>query len=144
MASADRKQRVLFLCVHNSARSQMAEGLLRARGGDRFEAFSAGNVATEVRPLAITAMAELGIDISGQQSKTTAAFGGARFDYAVTVCDDAKEACPYYANAARQIHWGFDDPAAATGSDEERLEVFRRVRDEIAARVDEFVSAANP
>jgi len=134
---------VLFLCVHNSARSQMAEGLLRARAGDRFEAFSAGNVATEVRPLAIRAMAELGIDISAQYSKTTADLGGQRFDYSVTVCDDAKEACPYYANAAQQIHWGFDDPSAATGTEDERLAVFRRVRDEIAAQLDKFVSAAN-
>ena len=136
--------RVLFLCVHNSARSQMAEGLLRARAGDRFEASSAGNVATQVRPLAIRAMAELGIDISDQRSKSIADLGGARFDYAVTVCQDATEACPYYANAAHQVHWGFDDPAAATGSEEDRLEVFRRVRDEIAVSIDEFVSAANP
>ena len=136
------RQRVLFLCVHNSARSQMAEGLLRARAGDRFEAYSAGNEATQVRPLAIRAMAELGIDITGQRSKTTADLGGQRFDYAVTVCEDAKEACPYYANAAHQVHWGFEDPAAATGSEEERLNVFRRVRDEIAASIDEFVSAA--
>ena len=135
------RQRVLFLCVHNSARSQMAEGLLRARAGDRFEAYSAGNEATQVRPLAIRAMAELGIDITGQRSKTTADLGGQRFDYAVTVCEDAKEACPYYANAAHQVHWGFEDPAAATGSEEERLNVFRRVRDEIAASIDEFVSA---
>lgn len=139
--SVDR-QRVLFLCVHNSARSQMAEGLLRARAGDRFEVFSAGNVATEVRPLAIAAMDEIGIDISGQFSKTTADLGGQRFDYVITVCDDAKEACPYYANAAHQVHWGFDDPAAATGPEGERLAVFRRVRDEIAAHIDEFVSAA--
>ena len=135
------RTRVLFLCVHNSARSQMAEGLLRARAGDRFEAYSAGNEATEVRPLAIRAMAELGIDITGQRSKTTADLGGQRFDYAVTVCEDGKEACPYYANAAHQVHWGFEDPAAATGSEEERLNVFRRVRDEIAACIDEFVSA---
>ena len=135
--------RVLFLCVHNSARSQMAEGLLRARAGDRFEAFSAGNEATEVRPLAIKAMAELGIDISSQHSKTTADLGGQRFDYAVTVCQEATEACPYYPNAAHQVHWGFDDPQAATGSEDERLAVFRRVRDEIAASIDEFVSAPN-
>ena len=138
------RQSVLFLCVHNSARSQMAEGLLRARAGDRFEAFSAGNEATEVRPLAIAAMAELGIDISGQRSKTTRDLGGARFDYAIGVCQEATEACPYYANAEHQIHWGFDDPAAATGSDEEQLATYRRVRDEIAASIDEFVSAANP
>ncbi|MEP7360036.1 MAG: arsenate reductase ArsC [Chloroflexota bacterium] len=143
MAAPAARQRVLFLCVHNSARSQMAEGLLRARADDRFEAFSAGNVATQLRPLAITAMAELGIDISAQLSKTTLDLGGAHFDYAITVCDDAKESCPYYANAAHQVHWAFDDPAAATGDDEERLVVFRRVRDEIAARVDEFISDAN-
>jgi arsenate reductase len=136
------RQRVLFLCVHNSARSQMAEGLLRARAGDRFEAFSAGNEATEVRPLAIAAMAEMGIDISGQHSKTTADLGGQRFDYVITVCDDAKEACPYYPNAEQQVHWRFDDPAAATGTDDDRLAVYRRVRDEIAARIHEFVSAA--
>jgi arsenate reductase len=136
------RQRVLFLCVHNSARSQMAEGLLRARASDRFEAFSAGSVATEVRPLAIAAMAEIGIDISGQHSKTTADLGGQRFDYAITVCDDAKEACPYYANAEHQVHWAFDDPSAASGTDAEGLAVFRRVRDEISAQIDEFVSAA--
>jgi arsenate reductase len=134
--------RVLFLCVYNSARSQMAEGFLRARAADRFEAFSAGNEATEVRPLAIRAMAELGIDISGQRSESTADLGGARFDYVITVCDDAKEACPYYANAAHQVHWRFDDPAAATGSEDEQLATYRRVRDEIATHVDEFVSAA--
>jgi len=135
------RKRLLFLCVHNSARSQMAEGLLRARAGDEFEAHSAGNVATEVRPLAIRAMAEIGIDISGQRSKSTAEYAGQRFDYAVTVCDDAKEACPYFANAARQVHWRFDDPAAATGSDDEKFAVYRRVRDEIRAQIDEFVSA---
>ena len=138
---ADRK-RVLFLCVHNSARSQMAEGLLRARAGDRFEAFSAGNEATEVRPLAIAAMAEIGIDISGQHSKTTADLGGQRFDYVITVCDDAKEACPYYANAAHQIHWGFDDPAEAEGTDVERLVVFERVMGEIAHRIRTFIPLA--
>jgi arsenate reductase len=88
-------------------------------------------------------MAELGVDISGQYSKSTADLGGQRFDYVITVCDDAKEACPYYANASRQVHWGFDDPAAATGTEDEQLAVFRRVRDEIAASIDEFVSAAD-
>ena len=129
-------ERVLFLCVHNSARSQMAEGLLRARGGDRFEAFSAGAEATEVRPLAIRAMAELGIDIAGHRSKTTDEYAGQEFDEVITVCDDAKEACPYFPGARRRRNWSFEDPSAATGSEEERLEVFRRVRDEIAARID--------
>lgn len=132
---------MLFLCVHNSARSQMAEGFLRARGGDRFEAHSAGNEATEIRPLAISAMAELGIDISGQRSKGLTEYAGQRFDYAVTVCDDAKEACPYFPNAAHQVHWRFDDPSAAEGSDEQRRAVFRRVRDEIGREIDDFVGS---
>jgi arsenate reductase (thioredoxin) len=126
--------RVLFLCVHSSARSQMAEGLLRTIAGGRFEAFSAGAEATEVRPLAIRAMAEVGIDISGQRSKTVQEFEGQAFDWVVTVCDDAKEACPYFPGD-RQLHWSFDDPSAAEGPEEERLEVFRRVRDEIAMRI---------
>jgi arsenate reductase (thioredoxin) len=135
-------QRVLFLCVHNSARSQMAEGMLRAWAGDRYEAHSAGSVATEVRPLAIRAMAEIGIDISGQQSKTVEAYAGEQFDYAVRVCDDANEACPYFA-AERQLHWAFDDPSAANGTEEERVAVFRRVRDEIAMRIrGELIGAA--
>jgi arsenate reductase len=137
---ADRK-RVLFLCVHNSARSQMAEGLLRARAGDAYEVHSAGNLATEVRPLAIRAMAEIGIDISGQRSKSTADYAGQRFDYAVTVCDEANEACPYFANAAHQVHWRFEDPAAASGSDDDKLAVYRRVRDEIRTQIDDFVGA---
>jgi len=127
--------RVLFLCVHNSARSQMAEGLLRAWGSDSYEVASAGSVATEVRPLAIRAMAEIGIDISEQWSKTSDAFAGQTFDYAITVCDESREACPYFPGATTQLHWSFDDPAAATGTEEERLAVFRRVRDEIAARI---------
>ncbi len=136
------KQSVLFLCVHNSARSQMAEGLLRARGGDGFEAFSAGSVASNVRPLAISAMAELGIDISAQRSKSVAEFDGRRFDYVITVCDDAKEACPYFANAEHQVHWRFDDPAAATGDAAAQLSTYRRVRDEIATQIDHFLGAA--
>lgn len=127
-------KRVLFLCVHNSARSQMAEGMLRAWGAGRYEAHSAGNEATGVKPLAIRAMSEIGIDIGGQRSKSVREYDGQRFDYAVTVCDDAREACPYFP-ADRQLHWAFDDPSAATGSEEERLAVFRRVRDEIAARI---------
>jgi len=128
-------QRVLFLCTHNSARSQMAEGLLRAWAGDRYEVFSAGTQATGVRPLAISAMDELGIDISGHTSKTVQTFDGQAFDYAVTVCDDSKEACPFFPNATTQLHWSFEDPSAASGSDDQRLAVFRRVRDQIAGRI---------
>lgn len=126
--------RVLFLCVHNSARSQMAEGLLRALAGDRFEAHSAGSEATEVRPLAIRAMAEIGIDIAGQRSKAVSDYAGERFEHVVTVCDDALEACPYFPGD-HQLHWSFDDPAAADGDEASRLAVYRRVRDEIAGRI---------
>ena len=142
MTGLGAKRRVLFLCVHNSARSQMAEGLLRARAGDSFDVHSAGNAATAVRPLAVRAMAELGIDIGGQRSKSVDEYAGQRFDYAITVCDDAKEACPYFPGAATQIHWRFDDPAAATGSEDERLAVFRRVRDEISEQIEGFVRDA--
>ena len=133
------KKRVLFICTHNSARSQMAEGLLRHLAGDRYEAFSAGTEATFVRPPAIAAMRELGIDISSQYSKTTEAFAGQTFDFVITVCDSAKEACPFFPGGAQRLHWSFEDPAAATGSEEERLRVFRRVRDAIAERIREVL-----
>lgn len=134
--AARERLRVLFLCVHNSARSQMAEGLLRARAGDRFEVCSAGSEVAEVRPLAIRAMAEIGINISAQRSKTTDEFAGEEFDYVITVCDDAREACPYFPGAVRRLNWPFEDPSAARGSEDERLAVFRRVRDAIAARME--------
>jgi arsenate reductase len=128
-------QRILFLCTHNSARSQMAEGLLRHLAGDRFEIMSAGTEATSVRPEAIRAMADLGVDISGQTSKTLERYLGEPFDYVVTVCDDANEACPVFPGAENRLHWSFQDPSRAEGSEEKRLEVFRKVRDEIQARI---------
>jgi arsenate reductase len=103
------KPKVLFLCTHNSARSQMAEGLLRHLAGNHFEVMSAGTEATHVRPLAIRAMDELGIDISGQESKTLDRYLGDTFDYVVTVCDDANEACPVFPGAKRRLHWSFED-----------------------------------
>src|ERR687897_530676 len=117
------KARVLFLCTHNSARSQMAEGLLRHLAGDRFEAYSAGTEATHVRPLAMRAMNEIGVDISGHESKTLERYLGEPFDYVITVCDDANEACPVFPGARRRLHWSFEDPAQARGSEDERLEV---------------------
>jgi arsenate reductase (thioredoxin) len=129
------KTRVLFLCTHNSARSQMAEGLLRDLAGDQFEVMSAGTEATRVRPLAVRAMEEIGVDISGQESKTLDRYRDQPFDYVITVCDDANEACPFFPGAQSRLHWSFDDPSMAEGSDEERLEVFRRVRDGIKDRV---------
>ncbi len=134
-AGAAQRSRVLFLCTHNSARSQMAEGLLRHLAGDRFEAMSAGTEATHVRPLAVRAMDEIGVDISGQESKTLERYLGEPFDYVITVCDDANEACPVFPGAKNRLHWSFEDPSRAEGSEEERLAVFRAVRDRIADRV---------
>jgi arsenate reductase len=131
------KPRVLFLCTHNSARSQMAEGLLRALTEDRFEVHSAGTEATLVRPLAIRAMEEIGIDISGQESKTLERYLGEPFDYVITVCDEANEACPFFPGAKNRLHWSLEDPSQAEGSEDERLAVFRRVRDEIGERIEQ-------
>lgn len=114
----------------------MAEGLLRSLGGDHFEAFSAGTEATHVRPLAIRAMAELGIDISGHQSKTLDRYLREPFDKVITVCDDANEACPVFYGARERLHWSFPDPSKATGSDEDQLRVYRQVRDAIGARIE--------
>ena len=129
------KTRVLFLCTHNSARSQMAEGLLRDLAGDRFEVMSAGTEATRVRPLAIRAMEEIGVDISAQASKTLDRYVKEPFDRVITVCDDANESCPFFPGAKGRLHWSFEDPSKAEGSEDERLEVFRRVRNEIKDRV---------
>ncbi|HTH70787.1 MAG TPA: arsenate reductase ArsC [Candidatus Saccharimonadales bacterium] len=134
-------QRVLFLCTHNSARSQMAEGLLRSLGGDRFEAHSAGTQATRVRPLAIQAMAEVGIDISTQASKTLDPYVDQRFDHVITVCDDANESCPIFPNTLHRLHWSLPDPSKATGSQTEQLAVYRKVRDDLRARIQEELLA---
>ena len=125
------KARVLILCTGNSARSQMAEGLLRHDAGDRFEVFSAGTKPSAVRPEAIAVMRELGIDLSGHSSKSVDAFSGQAFDYVLTVCDNARESCPVFPGAAVRIHRCFEDPAMFVGSQEERRALFRRVRDEI-------------
>jgi arsenate reductase len=133
-----KRTRVLILCTGNSARSQMAEGLLRHDGGERFEVFSAGVSPTSVRPEAIEAMREIGIDISGQRSKSVDEFADRHFDYVITVCDNAREQCPIFPAETSRIHWSFEDPAAATGDAAARLALFRRVRDEIRERLKEF------
>ena len=135
-AEAGERARVLFVCTHNSARSQMAESLLRHLAGDRFEAHSAGTEATHVRPLAIRAMDEIGVDITGQESKTLERYLEQPIDYVVTVCDAANEACPFFPGAKNRLHWSFEDPSRAEGTEEERLEVFRKVRDEIRERIE--------
>jgi arsenate reductase len=132
------RQRVLILCTGNSARSQMAEGLLRHDAGDRFEVFSAGVEPSVVRPLAIEAMRELGIDISAQRSKPVEEFAGQEFDFVITVCDNANERCPISPGKTQRIHWSFDDPASATGDQAEQLNVFRRVRDELREQLRAF------
>ena len=136
MADGRGRTRVLFLCTHNSARSQMAEGLLGELAGDRFEAYSAGTEATRVRPEAIEAMREVGVDISGQKSKTLDQYLGEPFDYVVTVCDNANESCPVFPGAKRRLHWSLPDPSAVTGAGEERMEAFRSVRDRIRTLIE--------
>ena len=136
------KQQVLILCTANSARSQMAEGLLRALAGERIDVFSAGAKPAPVNLLAIQAMRERGIDISHHRSKHLSEFLDQPFDEVITVCDNAAESCPVFPGAAWRIHWSFPDPAAAEGSQEERLQVFRQVRDAIEARLRERVAAA--
>ncbi len=131
------KQRVLFLCTGNSARSQMAEGLLRHLAGDRYDVSSAGTHPVGLNPGAIAAMQELDIDISAQRSKSMEEFIGQTFDYVVTVCDRAKESCPRLPYTGRLVHWSFEDPAAASGSAEEQHHAFRTVRDQIKARIED-------
>jgi arsenate reductase len=134
----NEKKRVLILCTGNSARSQMAEGLLRHFGGGKFEVESAGIVSSFVRPLAIKAMQEIGIDISNHRSKSVDEFKEQTFDYVITVCDNAKETCPFFPANSELIHWNFDEPAEAIESEDEQLAVFRRVRDEILAKLKTF------
>ncbi len=124
-------KRVLFLCTHNSARSQMAEGLLKHYGGNRYEVFSAGTSPSRVHPMTVEVMAERGIDLTGQRSKSIDEFLGQDFDFIITTCDDAKNRCPVFPGRGEMLHWDVEDPAAAEGTKEEGLKAFRRVRDEL-------------
>jgi len=136
------RERVLILCTGNSARSQMAEGLLRHDAGERFEVESAGTKPSSVRPEAIAAMKELGIDISGHRSKSVEEFAGREFDYVITVCDSARESCPMFFGAATKLHQSFEDPAALIAPAYERLAAFRRVRNELRGYLRDFARAA--
>ena len=136
---ASRPTRVLFLCTRNSCRSQMAEGWLRHLGGGWWAAFSAGTSPAGLNPLAVQVMAERGVDISGQFSKHVNAYSNEAMDRLITVCDAAKEECPVLPGVADSQHWSFEDPVSATGADEERLEIFRRVRDEIEVKIRQLV-----
>jgi len=135
------KKRVLILCTGNSARSQMAEGLLRHDAGELFEVVSAGTNPGSVRPEAIAVMRELGIDISGHRSKNVNEFEGQNFDYVITVCDNARESCPIFFGKAQKLHQDFEDPAALVGSEEQRLTIFRRLRDELRSYLGKFARA---
>src|SRR5579864_7589308 len=131
-------KKVLILCTGNSARSQMAEGLLRREAGDQFEVFSAGTKPSRLRAEAIAVMREIGIDISGHHAKSVDEFAGQAFDYVITVCDNAKESCPVFPAATQRLHWPFEDPAAVEGSEAERMAAFRRIRDQIQSRIRMF------
>jgi len=134
--------RVLFVCTGNSARSQMAEAILRRQGSSPFDVASAGTEPKGVHPLTVRILAEVGIDISRARSKSVTEFLGQEFDYVITVCDQARETCPVFPGARASIHWDFDDPAAAEGSEVERLAVFRRVLNEISLRLKPFAEVA--
>jgi arsenate reductase len=131
------KKKVLFICSHNAARSQMAEGYLRARYGDRYEAFSAGTEPEPVHPMAVAVMKEIGVDISGQQSKPLGDFNGVEMDLAVTVCDSASAACPFFPWANENVHAEFPDPVGKGGNEAQRLAVFRDIRDRIVSWIDQ-------
>jgi len=135
------KPTILFICTHNSARSQIAEGYLKNRYGDRYTAYSAGTEVTHVHPLAIQVMDEIGIDISNHRSKPLLEFFDTDIDFVVTVCDGAKSVCPVFPGAKKTIHQGFTDPSSGTGPDEEKLSVFRAVRDEIMRWIDSNVQS---
>lgn len=135
------KKRVLIICTGNSARSQMAEALLRFEGGDAFDVFSAGtNPAANVRPEAVAVLQEINIDISAQHSKSVSEFAGQRFDFVITVCDQAREDCPVFAGEVTRLHWPFEDPALVLDAGKERLYAFRKLRDKIHSRVIVFVA----
>lgn len=133
------KRRVLIVCTGNSARSQMAEGLIRYEADDRFDVFSAGTHPTRVREEAVAVMRDLGIDISGQRAKSLWEFEGQQFDFVITVCDRAREECPVFSGAPERLHWPFEDPAAFTEVGETRLNAFRSLRDKIHARIMVFL-----
>jgi arsenate reductase (thioredoxin) len=138
-----RPIRVLFVCTGNSARSVMAEALLRQHGGDRFEVYSAGTDPVGVNPLTLKVLGEAGIDASWARSKSVSEFLGQSFDYVVTVCDQARQSCPVFPGVHQSMHWGYEDPAEATGTEEERSAVFRRVFVALGERVRQFATVTS-
>ena len=138
----DHPIRVLFVCTGNSARSVMAEALVRHKGGDAFEVHSAGTKPKGINPLTLRTLAEAGLDASWARSKSVTEYLGQQFDFVVTVCDEARQVCPVFPGVHESLHWGYEDPAGATGTEEERLAVFRRVFVQLAERIDQFVPLA--
>ena len=134
---------VLFVCTHNSARSIMAEALLRQKGGDAYEAFSAGTEAAEVRPLTLRVLQEAGVPTEGLRSKSFEEYAGRTFDYVITVCDSARQSCPVFPGEGDRFHWGYDDPSAVQGTEDERLAAFQRVFTAISQRIDLFMNATD-
>ena len=134
---------VLFVCTHNSARSIMAEALLRQKGGDAYDAFSAGTEAAEVRPLTLRVLQEAGVPTEGLRSKSFKEYAGRTFDYVITVCDSARQSCPVFPGEGDRFHWGYDDPSAVQGTEEERLTAFQRVFTAISQRIDLFMNATD-
>jgi len=141
-SGVDNRMRVLFVCTGNSARSIMAEALTRKHGGDAFEVFSAGTDPRGISPLTVRALQDAGLPIDGLSSKSVQEFLGQRFDYVITVCDQARQSCPVFPGSHQSLHWGYEDPAEATGTDEERLQVFRSVLTQLGLRINEFVVIA--
>jgi arsenate reductase len=140
--AADRPIRVLFVCTGNSARSVLGEALLRARGGDAFEVHSAGTEPKGINPLTLRVLDEAGLDASWARSKSVTEYLGQSFDYVITVCDEARQVCPVFPGVHESLHWGYEDPAAAEGTEEERLAVFRRVFTQMAERINQFIPLA--
>ncbi len=135
--------RVLFVCTHNSARSILAEALLREKGGDAYQVFSAGTEVAEVRPFTLQVLKEAGLPTDGLRSKSVQEFIDQRFDYVITVCDTARQQCPIFPGEGHRFHWGYPDPSEAVGSDEERLEAFRRILTAISQRIDLFLAVSD-
>lgn len=142
MSAADDPIRVLVVCTGNSARSIMAEALIRSKGGDAFEPFSAGTEPREVNPLTVRVLEEAGLDVSWARSKSVEEFIGQTFDYVITVCDEARQECPVFPGVRESLHWGYEDPAEAEGTEEERLAVFRRVFIQLSERIGAFIPLA--
>ena len=134
---------VLFVCTHNSARSIMAEALLREKGGDAYEVFSAGTEPSQVRPLTLEVLREAGLPTAGLRSQSVQEFMGQKFDYIITVCDSARQNCPVFPGEGDRFHWGYPDPSAATGTEEERLEAFRKVFTAMSQRIDLFMNVTD-